>query len=280
MYVYCADTIVVSNMILCIMRLSILFLLFLVSCSKYTKLEGVYFSKQQDALVLYDDEGKIESGQTGILENLSIKQTRTKLKFRRITYSPRRWLFKKNVYKYYFKIDYKTDDSIMVSPISKLAKNYFNDRDSLVFKTKYAFADQNNSFIKIVYHSSRCFGYCDDLHLELDYSGNLKVTNNGNGLIDSAKNDNYIGKLSYNDLESLRNVLKYSQLKTLHWPADRNCYDFPFLTLILYQPSKRYYFKMNAACLPVVSYELTRYLNRLFKHESLHKVDTTFIYER
>ena len=121
---------------------------------------------------------------------------------------------------------------------------------------------------------------CKDTHLELDYSGNLKVTNNGNGRTDSALNDNYYGKVSFDDLERLRRILKYSQLKTLDWPASRQCYDAPNLTLIVYQNTRRYYFKINAFCLPIVSYELTKFLNRTFYYPTLKKVDTTFVYEK
>ena len=261
-------------------QLTLLLILFFASCSKGIRLDGTYFSNKQDCFILDGKTGVIESKEKHILDNLYLRQTNNKLKYRSITVSPGRLLFKKNIYKYYFKLLYKTEDSFMVSPVSKLSREYFNNRDSIVFKTKYRFSDQTNYFTKIVYHSGRCFGWCDDLHLELDYSGNLKVTNNGNGRTDTAKNDNYFGKVSYDDLERLRTILKYSQLKSLEWPAGRRCYDFPDLTLILYQNDKRYCFRINAACLPIVSYELSRFLNGLFKYDALRKVDTTFTYER
>ena len=257
-------------------------LLFL-SCSRFTPIEGTYFSSQQDCFVLDGKTGLIENKQDYIKDELFLKQTNTRLKFREVSYSPGRLLFKRNVYKYHFKILKNTADSFMVSPHSKLAKSYFKKRDSIVFKTKYAFADQANSFTKIIYHSSRCFGCCKDLHLELDYSGNLKVTDNGSGLggcMDSVLNDNYFGKVSYDDLERLKNIIKYAQLKTLEWPKSRNCHDAPDLTLILYQNEKRYYFKLNAPCVPIVSRQLTGFLNRLFRYHTLKKVDTTFTYER
>ena len=100
------------------------------------------------------------------------------------------------------------------------------------------------------------------------------------GSIDSARNDNYFGKVSYQDLEKLRNVLKYSQLKTLDWPVTRKCYDAPQFTLLLYQHDDRYRFSINSACLPIVSYDLTRFLSRLFSYTTLKKTDTTFTYEQ
>ncbi|MCX6317115.1 MAG: hypothetical protein NTW29_07480 [Bacteroidetes bacterium] len=264
--------------------LTIFFLLLLVSCSTYTKLDGTYFSAQQDCLVIDDKEGGIENKQSYIDENLILKQKKDKLKFRRKTHGLIRQLFKRNINKYTFTILYKTEDSFMVSPKSREAKSYFKGRDSIVFKNKYQFADPTNIFTKIIFHSGHCYGCCHDLHLELDYSGNLKVTDNGPGWApgcqDTTRNNNYFGKVSFNDLERLKNILKYSQLKTLEWPYHRKCFDAPDLTLILYQHDTCYYFKMNAPCVPIISRPLTGFLNRLFNYHTLKRVDTTFNYER
>lgn len=121
------------------------------------------------------------------MRGLKLKQTRTKLKFSHATLSLGRILFRKHVYKYHFKLLSKTDDEFKVSPISRLAKEYFDNRIILTFKTKYKFADPTNYFTKIYFYRSRCLGLCNELHLELDYSGNLKVTDNGNGVTDTAK---------------------------------------------------------------------------------------------
>jgi hypothetical protein len=256
-------------------------ILLLASCSKYTKLDGRYFSDRQDCMDLYmeDKIGKIENGDSSIMDNLTLKQKRNKLKFKNQVYRVGAFPFARKSYRYNFKIHYQAADSFMVSPISKLAKGFFKNRDSIVFKTKYLFADQTNSFTKIIFHSSKCFGFCHDLHLELDYSRNLKVTDNGTAYDTIAVNDNYFGKISIDELERLKTILKYSQLKILNWPAHRKCFDAPDLTLIIYQNDLRYRFHMNQACLPIVSYELTGFLYRLFKHPSLKKVNTTFTYE-
>jgi hypothetical protein len=243
-------------------------------------LDGTYFSNGQDCMYFTGSSGVIESKDHGILGHLSLKQTKNKLRF----YSTRRmsplFFFRKRTDKYYFRLLERREDSFMVAPISQRAREFFNNQQYLIFTTKYHFSDQTNYFTKIIYRSSRCFGLCHDLHLQLDYSGNLKVTDNGDGITDTAKNDNYFGRVSYEDLDSLRTILKYSRLKTLVWPANRHCTDFPDLTLILYQQDKRYYFHINAACLPIVSAELNGFLQSLFNYRTLHKVDTTWTYER
>ena len=263
-------------------RVMILSCLFLSACSTSPKVQGTYFTENQDCFVLDGKYGIVESKENGIVSNLTLRQTEGKLKF----YLSRRWrpplsMLKRRTDKYYFRLLQRKGDSLIVAPESGQAKAFFNNKSYLVFTTKTHFADQTNYFHKIIFHSSRCFGYCKDLHLQLDYSGNLKVTNNGDGTgDDTARNDNYFGRVSYKDLDSLRSILKYSQLKTLVWPANRRCVDLPDFTLILYQYDKRYYFHINAGCQPIVSAELTSFLYKLYNYPTLHKVDTTFTYER
>lgn len=255
-----------------------------ISCSKFTRLEGRYFSNQQDCLSLDDDDAIVETKKANIYDGLLFKQTDLKLKFRSKANFFWRLRHRRRVDRFVFKIIHKTDDSFMVSPSSRQAKRLFNNRDSITFKTKYHFIDQTNYFKTIVYHSSHCYGCCSDLHLEIDYSGNLKVTDNGRGWLrgcpDSILNNNYFGKVSLQDLDRLKRILWYSQLKTLDWPDERFCVDAPDLTLIIHQNDTTYHFKKNAPCVPVISRELTTFLGRLFSYETLKKVDTTYVYEK
>lgn len=261
------------------MRLLLLLLLFVTACKPYEELSGTYFSDKQDALYIDDDNSVIENKSDYLIGNfgyLWVKQSRKRIKFKDYKGFS---LLKKAAKNYTFRYVVLDENSFAAYPRSKSAKEYFNGREFIIFKTKYLFSDNTNSFDKIYFHSSRCFGLCNELHLELDYSGNLKVTDNGNGRDDSAKNENFYGKVSFNDMERLNRILKYSQLKTLEWPA-RSCFDAPDITLIVCQGEKRYYFKENLPCIPIVSWELTNFLNKLFCYESLKKVDTTFRYEQ
>lgn len=255
-------------------------LFFCLSCSHYTPLEdGIYFSKKQDAVIIDGNEGVLENKCYSIERDLKLKQTRTHITFKgrhhRLKLLP--FLFKR--YQFKFAIGATNENSFTLLPQSEMAKELFGSGDGIEFKTKYQFKDITNYFTKIVFHSSRCFGYCHDLQLELDYSGNLKVTDHGNGRNDSAVNKNYVGKLSYDDLERLKEILIYSQLKTLEWPQERLCFDDPVYTLILYQNDKRYFFSQNVNCMPIVSFPLTNFLSKLFCHESLKSVEESFHYE-
>jgi hypothetical protein len=267
------------------MRLLLFFILFCsTSCSKFIKLEGDYYSKQQDCFIIEGNEGLIENKDDYIIDRLIVKQNNNKIKFYAKSNNFLKRILNIKDVKYKFNLLYKTDESFMVSPKSIQAKKYFRGRDSIRFTTKYQFADNTNYFTKIIFNSSHCYGCCSDIYLELDYSGNLKVTDNGKGWTrgcpDSILNNNYFGKVSYDDLERLKNILKYTQLKTLDWPASRQCVDAPDITLILYQNEKRYYFKINSPCIPIISRQLTGFLGRLFRYQNLQKVDTTFTYEK
>lgn len=258
-----------------------IFLLCLTSCSASHEIEGFYYSGNQDCLVLKGKQSAVESRESDKLEDLNIKQTRNKLKFIGPTY--RFLFFKRALYKVKFSILERKEDSFMVAPISKTARELFNNKPYIIFTTKYHFGDQTNYFTRLQFHSSRCYGFCHDRVLALDYSGNLKVTDRGDGMSgspDSALDQNFLGKLSYGDLENLRTILKYSRLKTLDWPANRRCYDAPVFTLTLHQYDTTYYFNISSLCEPFVSYDLTFFLSHLFQHPSLQQVDTAWTYEK
>ena len=258
-------------------------ILFLASCSTSPKVTGTYYSENQDCLSLGKESDIIEAREKGILDGHKVKQSKNKLKFYLV--SSRLLTLRRRYDKYYFRWIEKKGDSIIIAPISKKADTFFHNRRYILFTTKEHFSDPTNYFTKIIFHSSRCFGFCNDFYLQLDYSGNLKVTNNGDGVTgsqDSARNDNYFGKVSYEDLYKLRTILQYSRLKTLEWPNPRpiQTHDAPTITLILYQYEKRYYFRQDYFSTPIVSRPLIGFLRYLLTYPTLHKVDTTFAYEK
>ncbi len=263
---------------------TVVLLICLSGCSRYTIEDGTYFTGSQDCMIVDGKQGLLEYKCGYVEDNLIVKQSRYKIIFRKKAYQSRILPFLVKWHRYKFRILDKTPTTFSAEPATKRTKKYFERSAKIEFKLRKEFADETNYFTRIIYHSSHCYGCCSDLHLELDYSGNLKVTDNGRGWMkgceDSILNDNYFGKVSYDDMGRLKNILKYSQLKTLEWPETRACVDAPDITMIIYQNEKRYYFKINQPCLPVVSWQLTGFLNRLFRYESLKRMDTTFVYER
>lgn len=267
------------------MRLLILFfLLSFVSCSRYVKTDGTYFSAEQDCLFADGKKGLLESKCTYILEGMYLREHRNVINF----FERKRFYnllhFWRNRRRYRLKVLHRGDDSLLLMPASRLARKYFDNRKTILFKTRNYFADPTNTFTKIIFHSGRCYGCCPEMHLELDYSGNLKVTNNGSssyyGCPDSSVRQSYYGKVSFTDLDRLKRILQTSQLKTLDWPSDRRCSDAPDYNLIIYSQGRRYQFKINSACEPVISRRLTFYLDWLFRYPALKKITTAYTYEQ
>ncbi|RYY63584.1 MAG: hypothetical protein EOO12_11905 [Chitinophagaceae bacterium] len=236
-----------------------------------------------DALVADGRVGVLENHGSFIIDQLEFRQRAHSLRFRTVAYPGSGLIRLPHITRYRFRVLSNSADTLLLSPASRAAKRFFAGRDSLVFKPKYAFADRQASFTKIIFHSGHCFGQCNDLHLELDASGRLNITNNGHGMPGvpgTQRNDNYRAQLSADDLERLHNILRMSQLSTLQWPATRRCHDAPDLTLIIYHNGQRSYLHINAACEPIVSRPLTRFLYRLFNCPGLQAVDSSFRYER
>ncbi|RYD97030.1 MAG: hypothetical protein EOP50_06090 [Sphingobacteriales bacterium] len=258
-------------------------LLLLPGCARINRLDGTYLSPQQDALVVNGRESLMENHASYFERDLRFRQHQHQLTFRDVSYRRIGFLRLPRSTRYRFRILGNSDDSLLLSPASRAARRYFQGRDSIVFKPRYAYADRQATFTKIIFHSGRCFGYCHDLHLELDASGNLKVTDNGHGrpgMPGMQLNNNYRAKLSSGDLERLHTILRTAQLTTLQWPVTRRCFDAPDLTLIIYRNDQCTYLRINAPCEPIVSRPLTRFLYGLFHYPDLQAVDSTFVYER
>lgn len=252
------------------------FICLVYSCKPYTKLDGIYFSNRQDCFSINGKENAIESKSSYVIDRLTAKQNRRTIKFFKSSRS-RLLPFLQHRTKYTFRVAYNSEDSFIIEPRSRIAKEYYDHRHYIVFKSKYSFADPL-VFDSIIFHSSRCFGTCHDLHMKIDKYGSIKVTDNGDGHLDTLRNGNYIGQLSTMELERLYRILKYSHLRTMEWPQ-RKCFDAPVLTLIVYTPWQCYYFKAMDFCAPMVSWELNSFLSKQFFHKSLKKVSDQFLYE-
>ena len=104
------------------MRLILLLMMTLIcSCSKYTKLAGTFYSNQQDCFDIDGNYGAFESKQKYIQRELDLKQTRNKLKFSLVKTKN---FFYKGCDRYNFKILNNNADSFIITPTSRLAKEY------------------------------------------------------------------------------------------------------------------------------------------------------------
>jgi len=250
-------------------------LLFLLSCRPYTKISGTYYTEQQDALMIDDEKGLLETYGEATVTGLRVKQNRNRILFK-WNHSGPIPVIQHRVDRYRFRILTGTEDSLLLSPASALSKRYFKDRDSIVFKPEYRFLDKFIRWEKIIFHSSHCYGLCPDYSLQIERDGQIKLTNRGSSF-KPALNDHYQGILSTDQLDNLNRLLSLSHLNTLQW-APRLCCDGPVYSIILYYNNKRLY--LHAMWTPVVSRKLVNFLEAQFRNKSLEKVDSVFSYER
>jgi hypothetical protein len=247
-----------SIILFCLLTISLL------SCSPVHRLDGQYFSTHQDCIEVFKKNGRIEDYDNGIIDNLLVRQTGNKLKYRSLS-SASHGLFRRIVRKYKFRFIYKTTDSLMVTPSSRLAKRHFDNRDSIVFKPQFSFADKLLNFEKIIYHAGHCGnGRCDAYDLQLDKEGNVKITVHPDKPLPERIDRSYEGRLTQDERDKLMRTLKYAQLNTLAWPP-RMCCDLPINTLIIYFNGKRLY--LQSMYVPIVSENLVYFL---YKIASLH----------
>lgn len=267
----------VSNLVSTVVKLYLVCgLIFLFSsCASYTGMSGVYYTDKQDAIVIEDKKGLIEVFGKAPLERLSVKQKRGKLRFKSVA-KGRIPIIQYHSDRYRFKVLSDQDDVFKLSPTSRLSKAYFDNWDTIVFKSKYSFIDKNIQWDRIIYHSSRCYGMCPDFSIEIDKAGVIKLTNRGSGENGVNLNDNYIGKLTDTQMERLQRILSLSQLNTVKW-APRLCCDAPKSTIIIFFNQKCV--RLHSMWTPVVSWDLVRFLSSQFKNSSLQKIDITFQYE-
>jgi hypothetical protein len=257
-------------------RFSILIMILLSSCKPFPKMSGTYFTGRQDAIVVDDQFGILETYENGALENLRFKQTRNRIKFKSVS-KGRIPILQRHVEKYRFKVLSDLNDEFLLSPSSAKSKSFFENRDSILFRSKFQFRDNTINWTKIIFHSSHCFGLCPDYSVEIEKNGRIRLTNHGGGMGMPVLNDNYTSMLSGSERTALENIITYSQLHTLKWKT-RLCCDAPVITIIIYFNQKCIY--LESMWPPVVSASLIRFLSRQFYNRSLQKVDTTFSYER
>jgi hypothetical protein len=123
--------------------------------------------------------------------------------------------------------------------------------------------DSSGKFEKLVFHSSRCYGTCPEIHFQIDRNGIMILNRQfyqSKSESDTSKSGNFkrfLTKEQFKKLLTKANSITYEELqvpKTL-------CCDLPVITLIIYYSDKRYYFKsMNY---PKVTESLISFLKQL-----------------
>lgn len=117
----------------------------------------------------------------------------------------------------------------------------------LMFSCKSARVNKGFELTKIVYHTTRCFGWCPVIDMQLDSNKTLIVNRmvfpQGKGAkADSAASGMFTGKVSQPVYDSLVSLLVKMNIDSLKFP-NTFCCDAPVVTLIVHHNGKRVYLK-------------------------------------
>jgi hypothetical protein len=107
--------------------------------------------------------------------------------------------------------------------------------------------DKKIKLDKIIFHTSRCFGFCPTYHLQVDDKKEVKlyseqVYKNRSIETDKTKTGYFVGVLSDTTFNKLTNELSVIGLDTLEFDGS-SCCDGSEITIIVYYNGKRKFLK-------------------------------------
>jgi len=129
---------------------------------------------------------------------------------------------------------------------------------------------------KIVYHTTRCFGWCPVIDMQVDdkraITVNRLVFPQGKGAAaDSSKSGMYTGTISQDNYDTLVNLLVKSNIDSMQFP-NQMCCDAPIVTLIVHHNGKRKYLKSMFP--PEDAQPVIEFLRKLALDSTLTKVNS------
>jgi len=224
---------------------------------QFDKLKGTWITPAQEVMLIYDT---VEFDRDNHLSNSQLEDKSFELFIFSDTlsfqdrYSLGADESKLYVDRYDLKILKLTDSFIIVKPVSKLSKDYFQDKLELTFKRQEYSIDSGLSFQRIIFHTTECFGQCNVYHLEVDSSKSFKlqaeVVYAGIFKHDSTSEGFFAGQLTDTLYKKLINALQTCNLATLKMKHDPCCDTLPAglranstITIIVYFNGRRTYFK-------------------------------------
>lgn len=162
--------------------------------------------------------------------------------------------------------------------MKKLTLGFFA---SMLLMAVFSCASQKNGkvgadkikFEKIVYHSSRCFGFCPQIDMEIDNNRNIVLHRDffkRKGETDSANTGNFKGTLSKEKYDELLHALDTADYNNWDFP-DITCCDGVVTTLIIYSNGKRKYLKSMTP--PENAAAFINFLKKLGTETTLPKTD-------
>lgn len=265
-----------------LLRASLILLTLLGSLSGYgqlPQLRGTWISKAGDVLVIRDTLTK--SGNANMLctatedELMALSLRGKLLSFQQRYYTSADNNQQLHVKRYDLAITHQTDSTLTVKPASVLAKKFFANRPAIQFVKQQYNVDRSLAFRKLIYHTTRCYGSCPVIDLEVTSNQNIYFNVEFSALAyydasarktDSLRSGQFAGRLPDSLYQRLLTILQTSNLRTLRFP-ERYGDDAPETTLIVYFNDQRKYLKSMFP--PTIAQELITFLHQLPERVSL-----------
>jgi hypothetical protein len=218
------------------------FLLFqIVLLGQHNQLKGIWYSADQEVMVIEDTSGRLENIMQRGDDFSSIKISKKTISFLKQYYSSAtdyKVLYTDN---FNFKILSLNDSILEVEPNSTYSKDYFLNRGKIKFVKKEYWKTKQLDISKIIFHSSQCFGSCPEIDIQIDADKTVKYKLYGYA-VEKSKQGHFTGQMSDSVYETFLSILKNCQIESLRWNSTVCC-DGAVVTLIFYFNKERKYLK-------------------------------------
>lgn len=257
------------------------------SFGQFDKYAGTWISEQQDCMLIQDTTNQYDNSNMLCTvvrdEGMALFIYRDTLSFQKRYYSSATNYEKLYVDRYDLKVIKSNDTVLIVKPVSKLSKQFLQNRTSITFKRQSFAVDTSIKFEKIIFHTTECFGTCPVYHLQVDNSKQIKLNAQvvykprSGYQTDTASQGYFTGQLSDTTFEKLVKAIQTCNLRTLKM-NNALCCDGSVSTIIVYFNGQRKYFKTMFP--PTIANELIRTLYDICEEGSLTKTSDKFNIEK
>lgn len=258
----------------------IIILTFNLSFSQITKLKGNWISEKNEAISIIDTVDSLN----GLMIESTYNYFYLKIKSDTLFFRPWHILNDQDdLNTIELKLIDVNENSLTIQPISKLSIDFFKTEKPITFINQKQIIDESFQFEKLIFHSSRCFGSCPIIDLEILSNRKFKLT--GNYYIENSRKEDknrsgtYNGELTEEEYSKLIDLIIKSRITTYN-DTDKNtnfCCDGSIKTFILYHNGERKYFK--AMITPPLLDEIISFLYIIDKKAILSKTSDKFEFE-
>jgi hypothetical protein len=248
---------------------------YLVLFAQNSGIKGIWYSPDQEVIVIEDTSGILENLMQRGEDFYKINLSKNKITFLKQYYSSASNYNILYTDRFDFKIINHNDSILELQPSSSFSKDFFLNRGNIKFIKKEYWKTKELSFEKIFFHSSECFGSCPFIDFEINSKGFVKYKF-ASWAADSSNRGHFIGQMPDSVYQHFQKLLQNCQLETLRWNAV-TCCDGVVVTLIIYFNKERKYIR---SMLPsVVTNDLLSFFYTLNSKMEFTKTDQKFYME-